>query len=157
MEDIWKNKNIHWTWFCGDTAWRRADKDWARLSWSCASSQEAAGHSHGSSCSSCCMGQPWAGQSWEHCLVVSSDGLLLSFLLQQEGSAAEGGEGGCPGPLLCGGVQPLPRLPYTSTWDGLKYSPQMMHPLLITQNCNWKMSFSLHGMTQHNGLLSAEM
>lgn len=24
----------------------------------------------------------WAGQSWEHCLLVSTDGLLLSFLLQ---------------------------------------------------------------------------
>lgn len=109
-------------------------------------------------CPSCCMEQPWAGQSWEHCLVVSTDGLLLSFLLQQERSAAGGGERGCPGPLLCGGAQPLPRLPeIISPWNGLKYSLQIMHPLLITQNCNWKVSFSLHGMTQLNGLLSAEM
>lgn len=53
----------------------------------------------------------WAGQSSEHCLVVSTDGLLLSFPLQWEGSAAGRGERGCPGSLLCGGAWPLPRLP----------------------------------------------
>lgn len=53
----------------------------------------------------------WAGQSWGHCLLVSTDRLLLSFLLQWEGSAAGGGERGCPGPSLCVGARPLPWLP----------------------------------------------
>ena len=44
-------------------------------------------------------------------LAASTDGLLLSFPLQQEGpaaaAAAAGGGGGCPGPSLCGGARPL--------------------------------------------------
>lgn len=146
----------------GHTAWRRADKDWARLSWSCASSQEAAGHSHGSGCwlpaHPAAWGSPGQGRAestaWLSPLMGSCSPFFCSRRGQQQKeekraalalcSVVESGH--CPGCQR-----------YTSTWDGSKYSPQMMHPLLITQNCNWKMSFSLHGMTQLNGLLSAEM
>ena len=128
-----------WTWLCGDTqpllllptAWRRAGRGLGqavlvarRLSGAC--QPEPLSRSHGSSCrlparpaaplsTALQAGQSRAGQgragSGSAGLVLSIDGLLLCFPLQQEGPAGGGGGGGCPGPLLCGGARTLPRHP----------------------------------------------
>lgn len=67
----------------------------------------------------------------EHCLVVSTDELLLSFLLEWEGSAAGVEEKGCPGSFLCGGAQPLPRLPEINFYLGwFKISPLNDAPVI---------------------------
>jgi len=111
-------------WFCGDTeplllptAWRRAGPGLAQVGpvprqLSGASETEPLSCSCASSCwlparPAALLRQCGCGSAG---LVLSVDGLLLAFSLQQEGAAAASrGEGGCPGPLPCGAARPLPR------------------------------------------------
>lgn len=52
----------------------------------------------------------WARQSWEHGR-AGSTACLSPWMGFCSPFCCRGGERGCPGPLLCGGAQPLSRLP----------------------------------------------
>lgn len=131
MEDTWSSKGINWKWFCGDTQHTKAEPGCPVMCQLSRASRPQPCFQLLAPCPSCCIVQPWAGQSWEHCLVVSTDELLLSFLLEWEGSAAGVEEKGCPGPFLCGGAQPLPRLPEINFYLGwFKISPLNDAPVI---------------------------